>query len=608
MSYIFDVCWRNYPDKKKRALFLVLIFITVLRLWLSAAQMMRSVPLMGYDDMLFLVHAVNIAHGKWLGAYDQNTLVKGVFYPLFIAVNHYIGLPLLFTQQLLFVFACVVSIRAISPFVKSPIVLAVCYVIFLFNPGSYTSMATTRVIRDFVCGSCALLAVSCMAAMYIRLFARKPIRIVWPILMGLAFAGAWLTREDSVWVLPFLVVVTILCLILVLLRRKEATEPWAIAMLVLPFLIFGACNLLVAGVNAYAYGIFITNEYAEPHFLSAYDALSRIDAGKSISKVTVTKAARMQAYAVSPAFRELQPYLDGGKMAAFVDANGETPGTLFTWNLRNAVAAAGYYKTPAAASAYYQRLAAELNDAFAKGKLRSYPQSISLGMLSPWRSQFLQPTLDATLAGIRYNVTFRDCDPRPEQSDPFPAGIALYQAMTYDISNLDYASYFTDPDKLPPVTGGEGITLDNGSSLYQKASSLTGKRIGILHRFTELYQIGFPVLFALSVLCYAYLTVCLILTLRQKRMRRIGPSWLISTGVFLTFLLRVSIFAYGSVSSDVPFSPQYMSPAYFQMMFFTLFTIGTAVTLLQKQITALRPKPPVAKPVEKMDLDACSRT
>lgn len=467
---------------------------------------------MGYDDMLFLVHAVNIAHGHWLGAYDQNTLVKGVFYPLFIAANHYIGLPLLLTQQLLFVFACAVSIRAIAPFVRNPLILAVCYVVFLFNPGRYTSMATTRVIRDFVCGSCTLLAVSCMAAMYIRLFAQKSIRMVWPVLMGLSFAGAWLTREDSAWVLPFLVVVTVLCLVLVILRRKEAAAPQTIAVLVLPFLIFGACNALVAGANAFAYGIFITNEYAEPNFLNAYSALGRIDTGKTIPRVTVTKAARMQAYAVSPAFRELQPYLDG-----------ETPGTLFTWNLRNAVAAAGYYKSPAAASAYYKRLATELNDAFAKGELKSYPNSISLGMLSPWRSQYLLPTLNATLAGIRYNITFRDCSPYPEPSDPFPAGIALYQAMTYDIANLDSTPYFTDPGKLPPTTGGEGVTMENGPSLYQKASSLTGKRIGILHRFTELYQVCFPVLFALAVLCYAYLTIRLILTLRRKQNGIIVP-------------------------------------------------------------------------------------
>ncbi|AVQ95442.1 hypothetical protein DRA42_03820 [Ethanoligenens harbinense] len=72
-------------------------------------------------------------------------------------------------------------------------------------------------------------------------------------------------------------------------------------------------------------------------------------------------------------------------------------------------------------------------------------------------------------------------------------------------------------------------------------------------------------------------------------------------------MLRVSIFAYGTVGSDVPFSPQYMSPAYFQMMFCTLFTIGTAATLLQNQIVSLRPNPPPAKQDKQPDLDACGR-
>lgn len=50
-----------------------------------------------------------------------------------------------------------------------------------------------------------------------------------------------------------------------------------------------------------------------------------------------------------------------------------------------------------------------------------------------------------------------------------------------------------------------------------------------------------------------------------------------------------------------------MSPAYFQMMFCTLFTIGTAATLLQNQIVSLRPNSPPAKQDKQPDLDACGR-
>ena len=30
---------------------------------------------------------------KWLGTYDQFTLVKGMMFPLFLAISHYIGIP-----------------------------------------------------------------------------------------------------------------------------------------------------------------------------------------------------------------------------------------------------------------------------------------------------------------------------------------------------------------------------------------------------------------------------------------------------------------------------------------------------------------------------------
>ncbi|HEX9011945.1 MAG TPA: hypothetical protein VF813_00460, partial [Anaerolineaceae bacterium] len=72
-----------------------IIVVSLFRLWLTS-----SLPLLvngnaGHDDLLFIKLASNILHGSWLGSYNQFTLIKGPFYPIFIDLSFLSGFPLL---------------------------------------------------------------------------------------------------------------------------------------------------------------------------------------------------------------------------------------------------------------------------------------------------------------------------------------------------------------------------------------------------------------------------------------------------------------------------------------------------------------------------------
>lgn len=579
MSFVGE-CWKKYQDRKKLYLILAMIMITICRLWLTAAQPITFAPLQEDDDTVFLARAASIIRGHWLGAYTQNTLVKGVFYSAYVAIVHFTGIPLLLAQQLLFVFACIIFILAIRKLIPNRAILAVSYCLILFNPGSYTATATARVIRDFVCAICAFLAISSMIAIYARIKERYTAWTPWAVLLGLSLAATLLTREDSAWVLPLIIAASLICAVLTFIKWSGKARFKGLAILALPFLLVGVCSAAVAGANAYCYGNFVTNEYADANFINAYSALCRIDGGKWIADVPVTKTAREKAYAVSPAFRELEPYLDGGKMAVFTGpGDDETHGTLFTWNLRNAVAAAGYCHNAATASAYYRRLAAELGGALNSGKLKAYPKTISLGMLSPWRNAYLVPTAQKTICAIWYDASFRDCTPFPAVSDLTPAGDDVYQAVTNEVGNWDKSADFVNTDKEGPfVWNGKGYRL------YQGAIRFNHQKLTLLNFVTIGYQKVFPVLFVMACCCYVFLTVYLLFCIIRRKRLRFGAHWLVCTGVFLTFFLRVLIFAYGFVSSDVPIIPQYMVAAYFPMVFFACMTIGTALMFLKERV------------------------
>ena len=67
--------------------------------------------------------AASLIQGQWLGIYDNLTLAKGAFYPIWIAVSFWLGIPLVLAQQLLYAAACLTAVLAIKPLFRSSLVL-----------------------------------------------------------------------------------------------------------------------------------------------------------------------------------------------------------------------------------------------------------------------------------------------------------------------------------------------------------------------------------------------------------------------------------------------------------------------------------------------------
>ena len=123
----------------------------------------------------------------------------------------------------------------------------------------------------------------------------------------------------------------------------------------------------------------------------------RIDHVRTHRWVHVPKEVRQKAYAVSPAFRELQPFLEGPVGQAFAgyavedwpeeNFGGEADHGHFWWAFREAAAAAGHCKSGAEAMRYYAQVAQEINDACDRGLIAAGPKRASL--LPPMDSYYL---------------------------------------------------------------------------------------------------------------------------------------------------------------------------------------------------------------------------
>jgi hypothetical protein len=355
-----------------------------------------------HDDQLFMRMAYRLGSGAWLGPYDQFTLIKGIGHPLFMLAAFAAGVPLKIAEQLLYLAASALAAWLVWHLTRRrwlPLVLFGC---LAFNPVLWSS-PLARVIRE---GSYIgfTFALAMLAALF--LLSPRAIRPVWGrvgalVALGLLAALYWITREEGPWLAPTFGVLAIGAAVRI--RRehrsgqgvRQGIGSWArtLGLVAVPFVVFAACLAAVAGLNERYYGVFMLTEFQSGSFPRAYGALSRIQHEQWTRHVPVSDDALQKAYSVSPAARELQPSFDGKlgglwrRMACDLTRRDPCPGFLggwFMWALREAVVAAGHYSSARDASAYYERLAAEINAACDAGRIACVAARSTMAPLFRW--------------------------------------------------------------------------------------------------------------------------------------------------------------------------------------------------------------------------------
>ncbi|MEA2874503.1 MAG: hypothetical protein QOH67_4651 [Hyphomicrobiales bacterium] len=332
-----------------------------------------------HDDTLFMRLGALLASGRWLGPYDQFTLMKGPGFPAFLAITSWLGLSISLTTALLHT-AGVVSLTLVSrPFVKSALISMLLFTLLLWHPLSL-ALFLTRILRDSIYYAQALLG---FAALVGALFYTEQLtRRLW---LG-AFAGAifgwfWLTREEGVWVLPPL---TLLLLGSVIHAFSAKRVRDLVLALLTVLAVFAATQVAFRTMNWLMYGYYVGVDFKEPQYQRALRAIHSVRGGGVEPSISVTKANREAIYKVSPAFTQLKSHLDGrlGEAWAGVSCSvikmscTEIGVGWFIFALRDGVWALGYYRSPAEAARFYKAIADEIDTACDRGELVCLAQPI----------------------------------------------------------------------------------------------------------------------------------------------------------------------------------------------------------------------------------------
>jgi hypothetical protein len=396
---------------------LVILGATLVYLWLMATLKIGIHVDAAHDDALYAKLAMSLLRGDWLGGYDSLTLLRGSFYSIWLAANSILGAPLFVSQGLLYLGAGLALLGAVAPKFEGcwgpwgRWLLVAAFVVFLFNPAQYAS-AELRVIRAGLYTPLTILVLALVVWWFRLRDLSWRYRLPVAAGLGLTLGCLWITREEGVWILP--VLATALIFLAArrrpLWRRMIALEAGYVVVAAMAAM---APTQIVATINDVTYGVDDVVEFRQPEFLGAYGALARINHTEWRRRIVAPREARARAYAVSPAFRELKPFLDGARGAGWAETScrnskpdpcvGEIGAGWFVYALRQAAAFAGHHQSATKARAFYARMAAEINAACEDGRLAC--SAARRSMAPPFRVHYVHDAAIRMWDAVKFMVT-----------------------------------------------------------------------------------------------------------------------------------------------------------------------------------------------------------
>lgn len=492
---------------------LIAVGAAILRIGMMMRTPIYALANYKHDDLLLVTLAQHLQEGEWLGTYNNLTLVKGISFPVFLALCNRFCIPYLFGMGLFYTGAVILFVTAVREQISNRWVQLGIYLFLLYSPAMLSVDAQQRVYNCALVPGAILLVFAGVLGVFFRRHRSWKTVLVWSCFLGFVFPFFWHLRNDTMWMLPFVLTgtgISIFCII----KKNGFHKGTAVKSLIclIPVLTLVFSNLMIAGINQKHYGLFVVNDRSGSSEAEFISRLMEMDEKSENPNVWVSQNAMKKAVEVSPALQEIQPQIEEMFQSGWA-SGGEIVGDIVVWAFRDAMEAAGYYQGNAPETeAFYKRATAELDQAYEDGRLHK-DGLLHLSALSKGISWKDVPTLvkrikSSFLAAV--NARY--------------AEVQLKKAS----GNRDQIRYFeamTGANALYP----DGKTVD--SEYYQ-----TLRVAGISQKIIHIYQAVGWALFLLSAIVFGFFAYRMIGEIRKKQYE-IWNLWLIVSGILLTVLI-----------------------------------------------------------------------
>src|ERR1700730_7191299 len=130
-----------------KAYYVVLLLIAAFSIWIRTGFLVFAMPYMLHDDALFIRLARSLEAGQWLGPYDNLTLAKGMFYPLFIVIAFWTSLPLKIAEQSVYLVVSALTAGVVRHRARNSRLSLILFALLAFNPVPW-NVSLARVLRQ----------------------------------------------------------------------------------------------------------------------------------------------------------------------------------------------------------------------------------------------------------------------------------------------------------------------------------------------------------------------------------------------------------------------------------------------------------------------------
>lgn len=537
------------------------------RLWL-----ITGVPMMyGYfpaDDLFYAKAAHYILHGQWMGPYDQWTLVKVPFYPIFIIASYASGLSLLLSETVFWVMACAVLYAALSPLIREAWWRLLLVTLLMYSPPSLASDWNLRVEREFVYFAVTVFVTACAIGMFLRLDKGVGRFLLWSIGLGASMGAFLLTREEGIWIYPAMFCLLLACLVLI--WRNGTDRKWLRSGIVLlPIIIWYIPTLVVCWLNYSTYGLWGTTEQLDPDFVRVLNTLSRIKTTTWYPFIQITAEARTKAYQASPLFAALEPAIDSqiplwqpwddlsisAKPAWYLQQysnGGSEIGQHFMWLFRDVVYNSGAYASGRYPQGFYKALADQLESDCSNGRLSCTAPRLLPGIGNVDSRDY--PIILRMFSDAITRLLVLD------HKDPF------VQVSYFDFEHwqayFDAFKYFDEftynPMQIQPPGAGTAASFDIEGKTGASLKMLRVKS-AMMRGVVDMYR---ALTLPLSLIAFSAWCVFVIVAISRRPSGMRAPGLIVSVFLMALFFSRVMVLAIFDATTTIPATTNYAASNY----------------------------------------------
>ena len=547
----------------KNKIFTIIFVIAVLIISILKQLLVYDLPIvanvqLGVDDALMIQIADNIVEGNWVGNYNDSVLSKGLTFPIILSICYFIKLDYITMMTLLYTLSCLVLTYVLSKRIKSKLMLFIIYGITLFTPVMYSYQVMQRVYRNAIIPSLAILIISG----YLLLFFIREEKIYWKkylisLGIGIILALFWYTREDSIWILPFIIFMSLTLLIDVIIKNRKITKEFfkILVVITIPIIMIFIYRNILCYKNYEHFGVYTV--YNNEEYNKAMKNLKKVKKNVYYDNIDypVEKLKRVaEVTCLGQVYETLEGLIYGYSQFDSSPIEGEVANGWFPWAFKGALNSYGYYSAAENTNLFFSTLNRELEEAFANGTLEKEDRKPDI-ILST--KKVLYQTLQTMKALYRYDDIY-----------------FFEKPSEYAENHNEIYNNFSKYTKNKFIVGIPN-TIENEENIEKmvKYKQSIEPRINIINKLIDIYRILTIVIFSLGIILYCCYSILVFIQIFKKKFENL-EMWIAISGILGAMFTLVLGIAYETAFNAYVITAMYLSASYPLMLIFGILMTG----------------------------------